>query len=81
MTNPIPEYTPPADGSADPDPFAEWEQDFGMAAAATSRQIAIAADALKALVEPDVVEAHGHGVQAKRNKAGAISVSIVKEAK
>lgn len=50
MTNPIPEYTPPADGSAAPDPFAEWEQDFGMAAAATSRQIAIAADALEAAV-------------------------------
>jgi predicted phage-related endonuclease len=48
---------------------------------AAAKTFAIAADALKALVEPDVVEAHGHGVQAKRNKAGAISVSIVKEAK
>ena len=47
MTNPAPEFTPPADGSAVPDPFAEWEHDFCLAAAATCRQIAIAADALE----------------------------------
>jgi YqaJ-like viral recombinase domain len=33
---------------------------------------------LKALVEPDVGLASGHGIQAKRNKAGALSISATK---
>lgn len=46
-----------------------------------AKAFADAADSLKALVEPDVVEAFGHGVTAKRNKAGAITISVPKAAK
>ena len=46
-----------------------------------AKKFAEAADTLKALVEDDVSVAFGHGVQAKRNAARAISITEIKPPK
>jgi predicted phage-related endonuclease len=52
---------------------SEWLENLS-----ASKKFAKAAETIKGLVKPDVVEAVGHGISAKRNKAGSISIKEIK---
>lgn len=45
----------------------------------TAQDHTAAAKALKGMVEADVIRAFGHGLEIKRDKRGALSISIIKE--
>lgn len=48
---------------------ADWLETF-----AASKKFTKAADTIKSMIEPDVSEAFGHGITAKRSKTGAITI-------
>lgn len=51
----------------------DWLENLG-----ASKRFAKAAETIKKLVEPDVAEAFGHGISAKKNKAGSITIKETK---
>lgn len=58
--------------------WADFATDW-LANRAAAKTFEAATKGLKGLIEPDVGTASGHGIQAKRSKAGALTISELKE--